>query len=450
MRCALDTLASFAARVTLSAMPEALRAHAPWVLLDVVGAALAGGAQKETGALLASILARPSTGPATVLQRGFPRTTPQDAAWLNGISAVWLELDPGHRHFRTHAPAHVMPVALAEAQSVGASGAELLTAFIVGCEVACRVGGATTPRAEVNAHGTWGITGAAAAAARLRGLDEVGTTRALRIAAQLPIATSFQTSLQGATVRHGYVGATATLAMQAVSLAQAGFSALDDAASETFGRILGTAFDSRVLTQGLGENYEFMRDFAKLHACCHHLYPAVDALDDVLRAHPHEAGDVQRIMVDTYAVAARLCNPAPANELAARFSLPFGLAARVIGGAIGPQAFRSPALDDPRVRALATRIEVRADPALSARFPRERPARVQVLFTDGTNASSERHATEGDYLHPLTHEQRLGKFDALAAEALPATTAHALRQRLLHIEQLRDCALLFDAETADT
>ena len=193
-----------------------------------------------------------------------------------------------------------------------------------------------------------------------------------------------------------------------------------------------------------------MRDFAKLHACCHHLYPAVDALDDVLRAHPHEAGDVQRIMVDTYAVAARLCNPAPANELAARFSLPFGLAARVIGGAIGPQAFRSPALDDPRVRALATRIEVRADPAFSARFPQERPARVRVLFTDGTNASSERNATDGDYLHPLTHEQRLGKFDALAAEALPATTAHALRQRLLHIEQLRDCALLFDAETADT
>lgn len=453
----LDQLAAFAAEVSLDDLPAQVRAHAPWVLLDVIGAALAGSGAPETAALAGALLTPCelgrrdgdlAQGRATVLRRGLPTAPAARAAWLNGISAVWVELDPGHRHCRTHAPAHVMPPALAEAQSTGATGAALLAAFIVGCEVAYRFGRATTPRQEVNAHGTWGMVGGAAAVGRLRGLDAAAMARALRIAAQLPIATAFRSSLAGCTVRHAYVGAAAQLASDAVSLAQAGFTALQDAPQESFGRVLGTSFDASALVDGLGERFEFVHDFAKLHACCHHAYPAVDALADVLATGDTQGREVEGILVDTYAVAARLRDPAPANELAAKFSIPFVLAASMVRTSLAPEAFRGAALQDPRVLALAARIEVREDPALTARFPRERPARVQVRFAGGVTRSAERHATRGDYLDPLDTQARSSKFDALAATALSPGQFHLLRERLLGVEQVPDSSLLFDFDTA--
>jgi 2-methylcitrate dehydratase PrpD len=446
---ALDELARFAAEVRLDDFPPQVRAHAPWVLLDVIGAALAGSSAPEAGALADSVLARQPSGCATVLRRALPRTSAAEAAWLNGISAVWLELDPGHRHCRTHAPAHVMPAALAEAQFAGASGAELLASFVTGCEVAYRVGRAITPRAEVNAHGTWGILGATAAVARLRGVGPAVMSRALRLAAQLPIATAFRASIDGVTVRHAYVGAAALLASQAVSLAQAGFTALDDAADESFGRVLGTRFEPSALLDGLGSRYEFVHDFAKLHACCHHAYPAVDALAHILSGSAAPAQAIDAIHVDTYSVASRLRNPAPVNELAAKFSIPFVLAAYTLRRSLDPEAFRNPMLEDPDLRALAARIEVREAPALTARFPRERCARVQVRFAGGEVLHSERHGTRGDYLDPLTPEERTGKFDSLAAAVLPAGALGSLRERLLHIEQVRNTAHLFAFDTSE-
>lgn len=444
---AIEELAAFVAGADLERLPEPVRRHAPWVFLDVVGAALAGSSAPEAGSLAASQLSTGEGAVATVLRRGLPQAPLLTAAWLNGTSAVWLELDPAHRHHRTHAPAHVMPAALAEAQRIGASGAEMLTAFVAGCETAYRMGAAITPRPETNAHGTWGIVGAAAAVARLRRLDPPATARALCLAAHLPLAASFRASIAGATVRHAYVGLAAQLATQAVAMAQAGFEPLEDAAAEVFGKLLGTAFDASALVAGLGSDFEFMRDFAKLHACCHHLYPAPDAMDDILAAGPLPSPDIDRVIVDTYTVASRLSEPVPRNELAARFSIPFGIASRVLrGGPLGPDAFRPPALADTAVLALAARVQVREDAQLKLLFPAERPARVEIRLRDGTSRNAERRSTRGDYLDPLSPQRRIAKFDALVHPILGLREAARLRETLLSLETVADTAFLFDLD----
>lgn len=443
---AVDVLAAFTASTPFDQLPADVRAHAPWVLLDVIGTTLAGSEAQQVSALATACALGADAPVATVLRRGLPRSSPVNAAWLNGISAVWLELDPGHRRWRTHAPAHVMPAALAEAQRVGADGAQLLAAFVLGCEAAYRMGAATTPRPEVNAHGTWGIVGAAVAVSRLRGLDVESTARALRLASHLALATSLRTSIAGATVRNVYVGAAAQSALQSVSLAQAGFTALDDAPAVVFGQVLGTDFDAGWLTDALGTRFEFMHDFAKLHACCHHLYPAVDALQDLLASGRPLADAVQAIVVHTYAVAARFSQAAPANELAAKFSLPYVLANSLGGATLDPQAFREPTLGSPAVLSLAARVEVHEDPALTARFPQERPARVELRLCDGTSRSVERSSPRGDYLDPMDAQTRSAKFDALAAAVLPAGSAARLRERLLLIEREPNVSHLFDLE----
>ena len=445
---AVDRLAEFGATIRPGEVAPAVMAHAPWVLLDVMGVTLAGSAALEATALAREISGSAANGSAaTVLRAGLPRVDPMLAAWLNGMSAVWLELDPGHRHCRTHAPAHVMPAALAEAQRLGSSGAALLEAFVIGCETAYRMGGATTPRPEVNAHGTWGMVGASAAVARLRGLQPPAFGRALRLASQLPLATAFRASVEGVTVRHAYVGLSAQLATQAVWLAEAGIVALDDAPGEVFGKILGTAYSPDALTRGLGVDWEFVRDFAKLHACCHHLYPAIDATADILATHPMQPDQIAQIVVRTYTVASRLSATAPHSELAARFSIPFALAAWVIRGELGPSAFASPPLSDARVLALAARVRVEEDADLARAFPVQRPARVEIHLVDGAIHVAERQSPRGDYLDPLSSEARTAKFDRLAEAALTAEGARTLRERVLTLAACADARQLFDGLT---
>lgn len=442
---AVDRLAEFGATVRPGEVAPAVMAHARWVLLDVMGAALAGSEASEATALAREIGAGSEDGgAATVLRRGLQRVDPLMAAWLNGMSAVWLELDPGHRHCRTHAPAHVLPAALAQAQRQGASGAALLDAFIIGCEIAYRMGGAITPRPEVNAHGTWGMVGAAAAVARLRGLQPAAFAHALRMASQLPLATAFRSSVAGVTVRHAYVGLSAQLATQAVWLAEAGFAALDDAPCEVFGKILGTAFSPDALIRGLGTDWEFVRDFAKLHACCHHLYPAIDAAADIVAAHSLQAGQIEQIVVRTYTVASRLSSSTPRSELAARFSIPYALAAWVLWRDLGPHAFAPPALSNPQLLALAARVQVVEDAVLARAFPVQRPARVEIHLFGGAVHVAERQSPRGDYLDPLTEEARIAKFDRLAGAALTEAGAHSLRERVLNISGCADVRRLFD------
>ena len=446
---AVDRLAQFGATVRPGEAAPAVLAHAPWVLLDVMGATLAGSEAAEATALASGLGAGSSAGcTATVLRRGLPCGEPMMAAWLNGTAAVWLELDPGHRHCRTHAPAHVLPAALAEAQRLGATGADLLDAFIVGCETAYRMGGATTPRPEVNAHGTWGMVGAAAAVARLRRLAPATFGHALRLASQLPLATAFRASVAGVTVRHAYVGLSAQLATQAVWLAEAGVVALDDAPGEIYGKILGTAFSPDALCRGLGSDWEFVRDFAKLHACCHHLYPAIDAAADLLAVHPLLPAQIETIVVQTYTVAARLSSTEPRNELAARFSIPYALAAWVLWGDLGPGAFAPPSLANAELLALAARVRVEEDAELALTFPAQRPARVVFHLRDGSVLSAERQSPRGDYLDPLSQQARVAKFDRLAGAALPEASAHTLRKRVLAIAECSNVRQLFGNLTA--
>lgn len=441
---AFDELADFGSSFPSSALPAPVVAHAPWVILDTVGAILAGSVASESSVLAKTVVGA-EHGDATVLRAGLPRAAPHMAAMLNGTSAVWLELDPGHRHYRTHAPAHVLPATLATAEHIHASGEDLLAAFVVGCEIAYRVGGATRPRPEVNAHGTWAIVGAAAAVARLHRLETGTFARALRLASHLALATTFRASVDGVTVRNAFVGIAGELAMQAVWLASAGFTALDDAPAEVFGKLLGTDFSAAVLTARLGRDFEFLRDFAKVHACCHHLYAAIEALNDILRAHAIIADEIDEIVVSTYALAARFAASAPRTALAAKFSLPYVLAARITRGDVGPDhAFSLAALQDPALRALARRVVVTEDPAFSAAYPDDRPARVEVRMIGGHRHTATCTGPQGDYRSPLSADVRAAKFEGLASRVLTAASVEVLREGILRLRTLRDVAQLLD------
>src|SRR5207244_10751779 len=130
------------------------------VLLDTLGAIVAGSTLPENGRLARLAAARAPHGVATLLGHG----AKADAGWaalVNATAGVALEVDEGNRLGGGHPAIHVIPGALAVAEEQAFDGRRLLESLVAGYEIGSRLGGATTPRASVHSHGTWGSTATA-------------------------------------------------------------------------------------------------------------------------------------------------------------------------------------------------------------------------------------------------------------------------------------------------
>ncbi len=435
----LAALARLVAETPVRAIPVPARVHAALVITDTIGAVLGGSVEPEIRRLHRET--QWSAGPATVLAAGFRGAEPWWAIVANGTAGTMLELDEGNRFARGHPAIHVLPAALAEAERTGASGEAMVAAFILGYDVAARLGAAAPVRPGMHMHGVHGAVGAAAAVARLRDLDAAATARALAVAAGLTIATSWQTALGGATVRNAYAGVAGANGWLAVDLAQAGFTGLGDMLTETFGRISGSALDLHVALDGIGRRFEVTRNYFKRYACCRYNHAAIEALEALLAEGAVEADRVAAIRVSTYAAAATMASPDPGGSLGAKFSIPYALAARLVLGDCGPEAFREPALSDPRLRELARRIEVVEDPALTARLPEARPARIEVRLTGGAVLTRQVDTASGEFDRPYSREALLEKFLALAGQVLRgrgARGAWALGETLERLKSMRE------------
>jgi 2-methylcitrate dehydratase PrpD len=421
MEPVLAALGRFVAEALDDAIPPPTRDRAALILADTVGVVMAGSREPEARRLHAGADRAP--GPATVLGEGFK---PVEAWWAivsNGLAGTMLELDEGNRFARGHPGIHVLPAALAEAERLGRSGAALLTALVVGYDVAARLGGAAPVRPTMHMHGVHGAVGAAAAVARLRELDGEVTARALGVAAGLTLGTSWRTALGGATVRNAYAGVAGANGWLAVDLAQAGVTPLPDMLTETFGRISGAGLDADVALDGLGERYEVTRNYFKRYACCRFNHPAVEALEALLAEAPITAARIASIRVATTALGATMADRDPVGSLGAKFSIPYAVAARLVLGECGVEAFRQPALSDPRVRALAGRVEVVEDPALTALTPEKRPARVEIRLADGGVRAAQVDTPSGEFDRPYPEALLREKFVGLAAPDLGAAGA---------------------------
>src|SRR2546427_13066071 len=162
----LGQLARHAAEVRLDTLPATTVTAAKLVLLDTLGAIVAGSRLDENTRLARLAGARGRQGTAALLGHG----SRSDAFWgalTNATAGVALEVDEGNRLGGGHPAIHVVPGALAAAEERGLDGRCLLEGLVAGYEICSRIGGATTVRPNVHSHGTWGAIGTAVAVARL-------------------------------------------------------------------------------------------------------------------------------------------------------------------------------------------------------------------------------------------------------------------------------------------
>src|SRR5213596_2390181 len=357
----LDRLAQVTAEVRVDTLPESTVEAAKRVLLDTLGAIVAGSALPENGRLARLAAARAPHGTATLLGHGV-RADALWAALVNATAGVALEVDEGNRLGGGHPAIHVIPGALAVAEEQELDGRRLVESVVAGYEIGSRIGGATTPRANVHSHGTWGTIATAVAVARLGDAPASTIRDVINLSASMSPANSWTPALEGVTIRNLYPGRSGFQGMLAVELQRCGFTGLGDAPSDVYGTILADAFDPTSVVSGLDalagtvsgrELYRIEQNYFKLHACCRFNHFALDAVMALRWVHRLESDDVAKVEVVTIPFAVRMSEPAPASSLAARFSIPWAVAAALVLGRTDPSAFDETALGDARIRDLA-------------------------------------------------------------------------------------------------
>lgn len=428
-RMTVARVARFTAALRWEDLDDAVQRRAELTLRDTAGALAAG---RETRA--ARIAARVADPAGADDGRLDPvRSGPTMAALALGVAASVLDIEDGHyRGGGIHPSSPVLAAALAAAPP-HAGAADLMAALVAGAEVAIRAAWLLWPDDQSDQDhctGTAGALGAAAAAARVRGLDAAVVRRALDVAWAHAPMSAFRLPMVKESI--GWSAATGTAA---ALLAEAGFNAEDgDAEREpiAFGRhpFDGARADDPFVAS-IGERFESCATYFKRHSACRYTHAAADALGELLEAERVTAGQIAAIEVRCLPNARFLADPRPTSRERAQYSFPFVLASVALRGAAGPAQIAEAALDDPEVLELAARVSVVPDAALSDAYPDSYPGHVLVRTADGRELRRDRRGAVGDPGEPLSADQLARKFHALADPVLGPERADELERMCL-------------------
>lgn len=433
----LERLANFVHETKLGVLPASTVAASKLVLLDTLGAIVAGSALPENARLARMAAKRAPHGLCTLAGHAL-RSDSLLATFTNATAGVALEMDEGNRLGGGHPAIHVIPGALAVAEEMGADGPRLLEAVIAGYEVGSRLGGATLARPNVHSHGTWGTISTATAVARLHDLPADEIRHVINLSASMTPANSWTPALEGATIRNAYPGRSGLEGILALDLHRAGFTALEDGPSDVYGTILAERFEPEDAVAGLGESFRIEQNYFKFHACCRMNHPALDALMTLRAEHRFTGEDVATVHITSIPFGLRMVETAPSTMLGAKFSIPYAVAAALVLGRTDTAAFEVGMLDDERIRAMATRVEVAADDEMALKRADYPTAHVRVGLKDGRVLSRTTGVVRGDAVNPVPPGEVVEKFLSLASGPLGARRAGEVIEAVEAVDALKD------------
>ena len=406
-------------------LPPAATHWAKVGLLDYIGVTLAGSTE-PAARLALEALGSPGSGASVVF--GTPRRlNALDAAVVNGTASHALDFDDCNNTFGGHPSVPLLPALFALADEIGASGRDFIAAYVTGFEVETKIALAVHFHHYTKGWhptATLGTFGAAAACAKLMGLDESRTATALAIAASL--ASGIKANF-GTMVKPLHVGHCTRNGLYAARLARAGFSANPDSVFEHkqgfFNVFNGEGtYDASRIAERWANPLDIVEPgiAIKQYPCCGSTHSALDAMLSLVREHRFKPDEVERIEVWTHPRRLEHTNrPAPSSALDAKFSVQYCLARAVIDRRITIDHFEGDAYRDPAVQRLLPRVH--AAPYGTDRFPAENHfgAEVNVRTRDGAVL---RHKVDQPFgrtsSNALPPERLKEKFENCAARVL--------------------------------
>ena len=413
----VDALVQWAAGTPT--VPRHVLERAARVVADDLAAIVGARDEPEVRAFHARVLARAGRPESTVF-RGGPsaRTDRLSAAVANAVAGDWLELDEGYRVTPCHAGLYVVPALLAESEARDLSIDRMLTVLAISYEVVTRIARVFSPRVlNLHSHARYAAVGASAATSLASGVDAGTMHAALTAAATLINVGPRNHLVSGALVRNVWPAVGAWSGMMSVEWAACGIAGAPGGFHDAYAGVLGSHVDADALSHGLGEQWAILDGYSKVYACCQHLHSAVEAaLELQPRIRAHEA--IDRVVVEAHPLAQLLPNPQPATTLGAKFSLPHAVAAALVTGSGGADAFASVTLRDLGIARLRERVHIEPYADLPAP-PHDRPARVRVQLHDGASFEAQCLSALGSPDRPLPSRTFDDKIHGLTIDAYP-------------------------------
>jgi len=447
-------IAGFVSGLRYGAIPAEVRERIKLLILDALGCALYG-AHLEWCRILRDTLGRIDKDASCSVWGTSLRLSAPHAALANGTQIQGFELDDVHRAGVLHVGAVVLPALLAIAElRRNLGGEEFLAAAVAGYEIGPRVGLCMGPEhigQGWHSGATVGVFAAAAGAARGLRLDAGKAVHALGIAGTQ--ASGLMAAQYGAMVKRMHAGRASQSGLYGALLAEQGFTGIEDVLESEYGGFCTTFSRSNdrfrlvELTAGLGETWQTMGVALKFYACVASNHTTLDALRELRARRAFGAEDVQKIVVHGSQVTADHVGwkYEPKGLTAAQLNLPFCVATYLLEGDCGVEQFTDAAVADPKRMALAERIEVKADPAITARGASYRHAvRVEVQLRGGERLECAKEAPRGSERNFAAPGDIIAKFEKLAAHGLPPARAAELRDAVLGLEKLQDAGRIAD------
>jgi 2-methylcitrate dehydratase PrpD len=317
-------LAEQARGLRLEAIPEVIRTWARQCILDYLGCALAGSSDELVGILLAEMREQGGVEAATVLGHA-GRLPVASAALVNGAASHALDFDDVNLAMPGHPSVAILPALLALAEERGASGADVLTAFVAGYELQCRIGKTIAPGhydgLGFHATATVGSFGSAAACAHLLGLDADRFATALGIAGTQAAGLK---SMFGTMCKPLHAGKAAYHGLMAAKLAARGFTSRADVVEcgQGFARTHSPDFNPDRAFDTPPNGWWIASNLFKYHASCYMTHAAIETARKLRDQYGFAPDQVERIDVRLEESCDRICNiAAPVTGLEAKFSL---------------------------------------------------------------------------------------------------------------------------------
>jgi 2-methylcitrate dehydratase PrpD len=422
-------------------------------VLDGIGLALAGAAS-QTGNITRRYLAAlgiANEGGSTVIGSDL-RLPARFAAFANGISIHADDYDDTQLAIAkdrvygllTHPTAPALPPALALAERERKSGRDLMTAYQVGVEVECKVAEAIMPRHYqhgFHSTATCGAIGAAAAAAKLLGLDREATRRALSLGATQ--AAGLRENF-GTMTKPFHAGRAAESGVVAAELAALGFTASLNGleADRGFFRAAGGGYSADMIDGRLGTpwTFAFPGVSIKPHPSGSLTHPGMAVMLDLIHRHDLRPERVKRVVVGTnHNMPNALIHHRPRNELQAKFSMEFCMAILLIERGAGLEQFTDEVVNRPDVQALLRRVDFGVNAEAEAAGFDKMTTIIEVELDDGTVVKGAADFGKGSPANPMSDDELTDKFRQCAAwGGLAGAQTQAVIELVWRIETLQD------------
>jgi 2-methylcitrate dehydratase PrpD len=426
-------LARYIVSAKFESLPVAVRKEAARTLLNWVGCTVGGSAHETVDNAIAALAQFSGPAEATILGRK-ERLDILHAALINGISSHVLDYDDTHTRNIVHPAGPVVSAILALSEHQAASGADFVTALVVGVDVECRIGNAVYPKHyDTGWHitGTAGVFGAAAAAGKLLGLSEKQMLWAIGLAAAQPVGLQ---EMFGTMTKSFHPGRAAQNGLTAALLASQNFTSSEQSLEAKYGwvNVVSTGHDYNYITNQLGSRYEISNNTYKPFACGVVMHATIDGCIQLRNEHKLAADSIESVELKVHPLVMQLTSKkSPQTGLEGKFSIYHAASVALVEGAGGIDQFSDRAVRDRAISSLRDRVTTVVDSALH-----EDQVRITLTAKDGRKIEKFVEHAVGSLLNPMSDADLEKKFAGLAQGVLPPERQRQLMDLCWNIESL--------------